>query len=137
MDGMSCDAREDVGQPGLWIDAIHLGRDDETIHGRGALSAAVRPAEQPRLSPEGYASQSSFGGVVGEAHATVFKEQSKARPALQDVIERFGQVMPTRELDDLLAHIGVKILGQRPAQRLPNGQTLLGALAIDRSLDLI
>ena len=44
--------------------------------------------------------------------------------------------MPTRELDDLLAHVGVKILSQRPAQRLPNGQTILGALAIDRSLDL-
>jgi hypothetical protein len=44
--------------------------------------------------------------------------------------------MPSREFDDLLAHVGMKILDQRPAQRLPNGQTILGALAIDRSLDL-
>src|ERR1700681_2288834 len=42
----------------------------------------------------------------------------------------------TREFDDLLAHVGVKILDQRPAQRLPDDQTLFGALARDRSLDL-
>jgi hypothetical protein len=52
--GMSGDAREDVGQPGLWIDAIHLGRVDETIHGGGALSAAVRPAEQPDADKSAY-----------------------------------------------------------------------------------
>jgi hypothetical protein len=86
---MGGDACKDVGEPSLRIDTIHLGGDDQAIHGRGALSATIRSAEQPRLSPEGDASQSSFGGVVGETHATVFKEQSKARPSLQDVIERF------------------------------------------------
>jgi hypothetical protein len=33
-------------------------------------------------------------------------------------------------------HIGVKILAQWPAQRLSSGQTILGVLAIDRSLYL-
>src|ERR1700730_10038780 len=136
MDGMSGDAREDVGQPGLRVYSIHLGRYDQAIHGRGALSAAVRSAEQPCFSPKGYTSQSSFGGVVREAHAPILKEQGEARPSLQNVVERFGQVMPTREVDDLLPHVGMKILDQRPAQLLPNGQTILGALAIDRSLDL-
>jgi hypothetical protein len=56
-------------------DACHLDRDDEAI-----------------------ASQSSFGGIVGETHATVFKEQSKVRPSLQDLIERFDQ---PRELGEL------------------------------------
>ena len=44
---MSGDTGEDVGEPGLRIDAIHFGRDDETVHGCGALSAAIGPAEQP------------------------------------------------------------------------------------------
>jgi hypothetical protein len=30
----------------LGVYSIHLGRDDEAMHGRGALSAAVRSAEQ-------------------------------------------------------------------------------------------
>src|SRR6202048_1505241 len=80
-----------------------------------------------RLPPRSDASQSSFGGIVGETHAPILKEQSKARPSLQDVIERFGQVVPTGELGELFAHVGVKILGQRPAQRSPNGQTLFDA----------
>jgi hypothetical protein len=50
---MSCDTGEDVGEPGLRIDAIHFGRDDETVHGCGALSAAIGPAEQPRFSTQG------------------------------------------------------------------------------------
>src|SRR5205085_10667316 len=109
------DAGEDVGQPGLRVDAIHLGRDDQTIHGRRALSAAVRPTEQPGLSPEGYASQPSFGGVVGEAYAPIFEEEGEACPPFENVIERFGQVMPTREFGKLFPHVGVKILDQWPA----------------------
>jgi hypothetical protein len=56
MSRMGGDASEDIGQPNLWIDPIHLGRDDQAIHGRGASSAAIGSAEEPRLSPESYAS---------------------------------------------------------------------------------
>jgi hypothetical protein len=45
-------------------------------------------------------SQPSFGGVVREAHAPILKEQGEARPSLQNVVERFGQVMPAREFDE-------------------------------------
>ena len=56
MSRMGGDASEDIGQPNLWIDPIHLGRDDQAIHGRGASSAAIGSAEEPRLSLESYAS---------------------------------------------------------------------------------
>ena len=42
MRGMGGDAREDVGEPSLQIDAIHFRRDNETVHGRSALPAAIR-----------------------------------------------------------------------------------------------
>lgn len=51
---MGGDAREDVGEPGLRIDAIHLRCDDETVHGRGSLPAAIGPAEQPGFSPQSH-----------------------------------------------------------------------------------
>jgi hypothetical protein len=41
------------------------------------------------------------------------------RPSLQNVVERFGQVMPTREFDGLLADVGLKILDQRPWRAVP------------------
>jgi hypothetical protein len=50
MSGMAGDTEEDIGQPSPRIDAIHLRRDDETVHGRCALPAAIGPAEEPRFS---------------------------------------------------------------------------------------
>src|SRR5271165_3083578 len=47
MCGMAGDAREDVGEPRLRIDAIHLTRDDEAVHVCGAPASAVGTAEQP------------------------------------------------------------------------------------------
>lgn len=46
------DAGEDVGEPGLWIDIVELGGDDERIEIGGTFSAAVGSCEQPRLAPE-------------------------------------------------------------------------------------
>src|SRR5204862_4459920 len=44
--------------------------------------------------------------------AALLERHTRPCPPFENVIERFGQVMPTRELDDLVAHIGVKILDQ-------------------------
>ena len=43
------DPGEDVGQPGLGIDVIHLGSDDQAVHEGGSLAAAVGAGEQPCL----------------------------------------------------------------------------------------
>ena len=59
MSGMGGDTGEHVRQPGLWIDAIHLGRDDEAVHRRSALPAAIGPAEEPRFS-----SQSNLAAIL-------------------------------------------------------------------------
>jgi hypothetical protein len=50
---MGGDTEEDISQPSLRIDAIHLRRDDETVHGCCTLSAAIGPAEEPRFSSQG------------------------------------------------------------------------------------
>src|SRR4051812_42454195 len=41
------DPAEHVGQPSLRIDSVQLGGDDERVHRRGALAAAVGAREQP------------------------------------------------------------------------------------------
>ena len=111
---MSGDAREDVGEPGLRIDAIHLRRDNETVHGRGALPAAIGSAEQPRFSSQRDAAQPSFRSIVGQAHASVLKEQRERGPTLEHVIDGFDQIMPAGEPGELRAHIGLEIVDQRP-----------------------
>ena len=47
-------AREDVGEPGLRINIVHLGRDDQAIHYRGPLAATIGAAEQPGFSSQGH-----------------------------------------------------------------------------------
>jgi len=47
------DAGEHVGQPGLRIDIVQFGGDDQAVDRRGALSAAIGTGEQPRFSAEG------------------------------------------------------------------------------------
>lgn len=84
------DAGKDIGQPGLRIDAVHFGRDDQAVHRCGASPSAIRLAEQRRLS--------SFRGIVGQTHASVLQERREASPSLQDVVERFSQVMSAGEL---------------------------------------
>ena len=46
-------ACQSIGQPGLRVDVVHLGGDDEGIHQGGALAAAGRTGEEPRLAAKG------------------------------------------------------------------------------------
>ena len=41
------DARENIGEPGLRIDVVHLGGDDEAVQDGGALAAAIGTGEEP------------------------------------------------------------------------------------------
>ena len=133
---MGRNTSQDIGEPGLRIDAIHFGRDDEAVHGSRALSATIGSAEQPGFSAKSDPSQSSFGSIVRQADASVLEEQGKGRPALQHVLDRFGEVVPACQPFKLRAHVETEIVNQRPAQHPPDSQTFLGALAIDGSLDL-
>jgi len=45
--GQIGDAGEDVCEPGLRIDIVELGGDDQRVHERGALATAVGAGEQP------------------------------------------------------------------------------------------
>ena len=45
-------AGENVGEPSLWIDIVELSALDQRVKYGGALTAAIRTAEQPRLPAE-------------------------------------------------------------------------------------
>jgi hypothetical protein len=76
--------------------ASHAVGGSITTRSRGRCSGNVLRSGRVRVNT----SQPSFGGVVREAHAPILKEQGEARPSLQNVVERFGQVMPAREFDE-------------------------------------
>ena len=96
------------------------------------------PQNNQDFRPRSWATaQPALGGIVRHADAAVFEEQREGRPAAEHVLDRLHKVVPTRQLRRLLAHIGqARLLDQCPALRSADGQALLGALAIDRALDL-
>jgi hypothetical protein len=53
MGRMPGDAGQDVSQPGLRIDIVQFGGDDQAVDRRCSLSAAIGTGEQPRFSAEG------------------------------------------------------------------------------------
>lgn len=59
--GVACYAVWDIGDPGLRIDVIHFGTEDQAVHDGGALAAAVGAGEEPRFAAESDAAQGPFG----------------------------------------------------------------------------
>ena len=41
------DAGEHVGEPCLWVDIVHLRRDDQAVHGGGAVASSIGAGEEP------------------------------------------------------------------------------------------
>ena len=128
------DARQNVGEPGLRIDVVHLGRDDQAVHHRGPLAATVRAAEQPGFSPQCDTAHAALGGVVGQADAAIVEEARERDPALEHVVHGLGDIVAAREFGALFAHPGFQVGHQRCAEFLAYGLALFRALTVDRSL---
>ncbi len=61
--------RQNVGEPGLWVDVIELGGFNEGVDGGGAPAAFVGAGEGPVMTLDRDAAQRPFGGVVRHASA--------------------------------------------------------------------
>lgn len=62
---MIVDAVEDFGQPGLRIEAVHLGCLDKGHRPGQRFATAVGACEKPVLSPDADQARDALGGVVG------------------------------------------------------------------------
>lgn len=80
------DAGEHIGQPGLRIDVVKLGGDDEAVQQCGPLATAIGTGEQPGLAAEGQPAQRPIGGVVAEADPAIVEEAAEGGPALEHVV---------------------------------------------------
>ena len=133
--GMVGDAGEHVGEPGLRIDVVELGGDDQAVDDGGALAAAVGAGEQPCLAAERDAAQRSLGGIVGEADPAVVEEAGEGGPARQHVVDGLGDVGMAGQPGALGR--ASRLRARRPAARCAAGarQGALGRHAVDLALD--
>jgi hypothetical protein len=65
------DAGEDVAKIVLGVEAVELGGLDEGEDSGGAVTALVRPGEEPVLAAEGDRADGALGGVVVDLDAAV------------------------------------------------------------------
>ena len=133
---MPGDAGEHIGQPCLWIDVVHFGRDDQAVHGGRTLATAIGAGEEPRLASESNPAQGPLGSVVRQADAPVVEEAREGSPALEHVVHRLGDITATRELGPLFPHPRFEIGDEWRTQLLADRAAFLGALAVDGTLDL-
>jgi len=84
------DAGEDVGQPGVGIDAIQLTGLDQRVDRSCASPAAVGAGKDPVLAADRNTPDGTFGGVVREADVPVIKEAGERGPSLQMIVDRLG-----------------------------------------------
>ncbi len=54
LDGMIGNTRENIGQIGLWLDAVHFARFDDGVQAGGALSAGVGATKEVILASQDY-----------------------------------------------------------------------------------
>jgi hypothetical protein len=54
LDGMLGDAVQNVGEPGLRIDVVHLAGFDQGIDSSGATATSFRSSEGPISSPDSH-----------------------------------------------------------------------------------
>src|SRR5438128_3556466 len=132
---MILQSREDIGEPGPWIDVVELCGLDQRVYGRGAPTAVIRAGERPVATADGDAAQRPFGGIVGHAQATVVEEASERGPTVEAVLDRLGDLILRGELATLLAQPSLQCIDQWPAALVAHALALVRRRAVDLALD--
>jgi len=81
------DAGKDIGAPGVRIDVVEFRACDQRGYGGGTLSTAIGTGEELGFPAEGEASERAFGGIVGQADATIIEDGGEAIEALEHIVD--------------------------------------------------
>jgi hypothetical protein len=85
-------AGDDVGEIGIWVDAVELRGFYERGDCRPMLATAVGTGEEGILPIESDRSDRAFDDVGVDLDAAVVKEAAEPGPARERVADRFGQL---------------------------------------------
>ena len=129
--------RENLGEPGLWVDVVEATGLDKRVDRRCATPSFIGSREGPVAAPHGDVAQGPFRGVVRQADSSIVEEAGEGRPAGEHVADRLGDLVLGREPPQLFsANIAFSerdVLALRAV--LANGAALVGQPAVDAPLD--
>src|SRR3569832_1314391 len=90
LEGMIGNTRENIGQIGLWLDAIHFAALDDGVQAGGALSAGVGATEEVILASQDRWFHGAFGGVVRHLEAAIGDVAAQSLPAREGIANGLG-----------------------------------------------
>ncbi len=94
------------------------------------------PANNQLLAAEGYATQRSLCGVVGQADPSVIEEPAERWPTLEHVVDRLRHVRVPRHLAACTEHPGFEVDDEGSDLVLSRHVPLLVRQTIDRALEV-
>ena len=128
------DALENVGEPGVRLDAVELRRADQGGDDRPVLGAAVRPGEEGVLAGQGDGSDGALDGVGIELDAAVVEEPDEAVPELERVADGLGKAGAAWQSGLLRLQPGAQSLDEGSGAGVARGAAALGVEAADLGL---
>ncbi len=136
VDHVIVDAIEDVGEVGLRVEAVHLGRLGDG-HGARGFATSVGACKEPVLPPDANGLQGTLGRIVVDGHAAVLKEQAERRPAAEAVAEGTGEIALAGDARELLLGPGAEGLDLGLALLATDRPADIGGLPRDLAFDVI
>ena len=79
------------------IDIAEPGDANQAVQHRGALTAAIRSEDKPRLPAAGNAAQLTFGSVIRQADPLVGDERREPVPVVEHVGDHLGDSVVARQ----------------------------------------
>src|SRR5438128_1054347 len=84
-------ARENIGQIGLWLDAVHFAGLDDGVYAGGALSVGVGATEEVILASQDRRFHGAFRSVVRHLKAAIGDVAAQPLPARQRIANGLGK----------------------------------------------
>lgn len=136
VDGVVCDQREHMAQPGFGVHPVQLGSADQRVDGGGTFVAAVCASEQVVAPADDYAKQCRLGRRVVDLDGTVVAMAQQCGPQVQGVLMA-ADLSDLRESFSDAARSHSSSLASNGRARLPHGPALVGWLGVDLGLNQI
>ena len=131
------DLGDDVGDIGLWLDAVHLGRLDHRIDRGGTRAAGLGAGEQPVLAADGDGADRALGNIVVDLEPTVAEEAGERLPSPGAITNGLGRRRLGRQLPERVVERGAKRRHQRPRPLLADASSDVGGLAAYLGFDRV
>src|SRR5690349_24549473 len=129
------DALKGLGEPGGWIDTVHLGGLEKRGDGRPCSSAAVGTGEEGILAGDGLWPDCALDSVAIDVEATLVQEAFEGLATASGIADGLGEFRFAGDAAQLLLPERPELCDDGSRLLLARGSAGFGILAADFFLD--